>query len=109
MPEKTYKLEYLPRFHSDLESAVLYIAQTLQNPGAAEHLLNMVQAAILERLPFAEMFEPYRSRYEHVHPYYRIYVGNYIIYYVVLDLGAEKVMQVRRFLHKRQDRNKHIG
>ena len=39
MPEKKYKLEYLPRFYSDLESAVLYIAQTLQNPGAEEHLL----------------------------------------------------------------------
>ena len=109
MSEKKYKLEYLPRFYSDLDSAVLYIAQTLQNPGAAEHLLNMVQESILERLPFADAFEPYRSRYEHAHPYYRIYVDNYIIYYVVIDLGSEKIMQVRRFLHKRQDRHKHIG
>ena len=50
--------------------------------------------------------EPYHSLKERHYPYYRIYVDNYVIYYVVIaDEGAEKIMEVRRFLYKGQDRD----
>ena len=39
----------------------------------------------MERLPLAESFEPYHSVREGRYSYYRIYVDNYIIYYVVID------------------------
>ena len=104
MHEKRIRLEYLPRFHADLAEAVIYISETLQNPSAAEHLADAVKEAILERVPYAEAFEPYHSKYEHRYPYYRIYVGNYIIYYVVIDLESERIMQLSRFLHVRQNR-----
>ncbi len=92
-------------FYDDLEEKVLYIAKKLHNPAAARELLDAVEHAILERLPFCESFECFQSKRERKHPYYRIYVKNFVVYYVVIneDLGG-KVMEVRRLLYKKQER-----
>ena len=35
---------------------------------------------------------------------YRIYVKNFVVYYVVIDdEGEDKIMEVRRFLYNKQD------
>ena len=93
-----YQLRYLPQFHKDLKHHTQYIANKLQNPQAATDLIDATDKAILERLPDAEAFEPYHSRKERIYPYYRIYVENYIVFYVVIPEGNQKVMEVRRFL-----------
>lgn len=99
-----YTLRYLPLFYDDLEEAVNYIAENLGNPQAAHALIDKVERAILERLPVAEAFEPYHSLRERVYPYYRIYVGNFVVYYVVIaGEGPKKIVEIRRFLYKRQD------
>lgn len=97
--QKQYKLSYLPLFHQDLEKTILYIAYELQNPDAAQRLVDQVERAILKRLENPESFEKYPSKRERRYPYYRIYVGNYIIFYVVID----DVMEVRRFLYKKRN------
>lgn len=99
-----YKLRYLPLFYEDLSEKITYISETLQNPQAANNLLDLVENAILDRQPIAESFEPYYSLKERRYPYYRIYVKNYVVYYVVIDdEGPEKVMEVRRFLYNKQN------
>ena len=109
MVDTKYILRYLPLFYEELEEKVVYIAETLKNPQAANDLLNSVESAILERLPNAESFEPYRSLKERRYPYYRIYVKNFVISYVVIDdEGPKKIMEVRRFLHNRQNRDSKI-
>lgn len=109
MTNERYELRYLPLFYEDLEEKVLHIADELHNPQAANDLLDEVESAILERLPFAESFEPYHSTKERRYPYYRIYVKNYVIYYVVIDDESDhKIMEVRRILHNKQKRNKWI-
>lgn len=109
MVDTKYTLRYLPLFYEELEEKVVYIAETLKNPRAANDLLNSVELAILERLPNAESFEPYHSLKERKYPYYRIYVKNFAIYYVVVDdEGPKKIMEVRRFLYKRQNRDAKI-
>lgn len=109
MSDRKYILRYLPLFYNDLEETLLYISARLENPQAAFELLDAVEAAILERLPVAEAFEPYRSLKERKYPYYRIYVKNYVIYYVVIDdEGSEKIMEVRRFLYNKQNRDFNI-
>ena len=103
MLAQKYKLRYLPIFYDDLERCALYIANDLLNVKAANDLINEVEKAIIERLPIAESFEPYISKNERKNPYYRIYVKNYVIYYVVInDRFDGKVMEVRRFLHQKQ-------
>lgn len=103
---KKYRLSYLPLFYDDLDEKVTYIAEKLKNPKAANDLLDKVESAIMERLPMAESFEPYHSIRERRYSYYRIYVDNYIIYYVVIDDDPhDLVMEVRRFLYNGQNRD----
>ena len=101
---KDYTLRFLPLFEEDLNSIVDYIKIQLQNPVAAESLVDDVEAAIKNRLPNAESFEPYRSSSVHPHPYYYIRVRNYLVFYVVID----NVMEVRRIVYSRRDMTKQI-
>ncbi len=104
MVNTKYKLRYLPLFYKDLEEKIVYIAAELHNEKAANDLLDEVEAAILERQPVAESFEQYRSLRERRYPYYRIYVKNFVVYYVVIDDEEDdKIMEVRRFLYNKQD------
>ncbi len=106
MFSKKYRLSYLPLFYEDLDEKVTYIAEKLKNPKAANDLLDKVESAIMERLPVAESFEPYHSVRERRYSYYRIYVDNYIIYYVVInDDPNDLIMEVRRFLYNEQNCN----
>lgn len=51
------------------------------------------------------MYSPKERRYN----YYRIYVNNYVVYYVVIDdEGPDKIMEVRRFLYNKQNREELI-
>lgn len=104
MERKSYKLRFLPLFEDDLNRIIEYISFDLGSPLAAERLIDSVQKAIRERQSCAEAFEPYHSNRERRNPYYRIYVKNYVIYYVVVD----DVMEVRRILYRRQDAGKHV-
>lgn len=109
MGEVKYELSYLPTFYDDLEERVTYISDVLLDEKAANDLLDAVEAAILQRLPNAESFEPYHSLKERRYPYYRIYVKNYTIYYVVIPKKEDtKIMEVRRILHNLQDRDRHM-
>ena len=104
MLSKRYRLRYLPLFYEELDEKVTYIAEKLMNPEAANNLLDKVEAAIIERLPIAESFEPYNSIRERRYTYYRIYVDNYTIYYVVIDDDPEDlIMEVRRFFYNGQN------
>lgn len=101
-----YQLRYLPMFFDDVNNITSYIKNELSNPKAASELIDMIEVAILERLPLCESFEPYYSKRDRKYIYYRIYIRNYVIYYVVIDnQGSDKIMEVRRLLYKHQDRN----
>ena len=106
--DKPYRVSYLPLFYDDLLSAAEYISVVLKNTQAANKLVNNVEEAILNRLPIADKFEKYHSAKERKYPYYRIYVGNYVVYYVVIETETEKIMEVRRLLHGLQNRDKII-
>ena len=109
MLSKKYRLSYLPLFQEDLDEKITYIVEKLKNPKAASDLLDKVEAAIMERLLVAESFEPYHSIRERRYTYYRIYVDNYTIYYVVIDDDPnDPVMEVRRFLYSGQNREELI-
>ena len=61
----------------------------------------------MKRLLVAESFEPYFSLKERRDIYYRIYVQNFVVYYVVIDDKYDgKIMEVRRFLYNRENTNK---
>ena len=90
-----YKLVYLPLFEEDLSKAVDYISIGLKNRQAALKLINSVEKLILKRLSSPLAFEPYNSLKDRKETYYRIYVKNFTIFYVVIG----DVMEVRRFIY----------
>lgn len=103
MKNEKYKLRYLPLFEQDLIQTVSYITNELKITDAAEKLVNDVEDAIQERLEYPLAFEPFPSK-KRDYPYYRIYIRNYIIYYVVIG----DVMEVRRFLYGARDTNRYL-
>lgn len=102
--KEKYVLRVLPIFEKDLNEIIDYIAFTLENPIAAESFLHDLENAVMERLPFAEAFEPYHSARERKHPYYRIFVKNYTVFYVVIG----NTMELRRILYSRRPWEKMI-
>ncbi len=99
MENKTYHIQYLPIFKEDLSGIVDYITQVLHNPRAAERLVNDVEVAIYHRLKAPLGYAPYPTNTKRPHPYYRIQVRNYSIFYVVKD----KTMEVRRIIYNKRD------
>ena len=55
-----------------------------------------IENAILKRAENPLAFEPVKSNRDRKHPYYRIYVGNCIVFYVVID----DVIEVRRLMYR---------
>ncbi len=104
MNGKRYKLQILPLFEDDLSEIVDYITHRLQNPIAADALVDAVETAIEERRSCAEAFEVYPSVRERRYPYYRIHVKSFVIYYVVIG----DTMEVRRILYDRRNMSEHI-
>ncbi len=103
MKNEKYKLRYLPLFEQDLIQTISYITNVLKNTDAAEKLVNDIEDAIQERLEYPLAFEPFPSK-KRDYPYYRIYIRNYVIYYVVIG----DVMEVRRFLYGARDTNRYL-
>ena len=66
--------------------------------------MDEVRAAIQKWLPFAESYEPFPSLAERSFVYYRIYVNDYIIFYVV----DGDIMEVRRILYGKRDWEKRL-
>lgn len=94
-----YHLRYLPVFSEDLNEAVRYISVQLHNPQAAQRLLDDTEKAILERLNAPRAYQPYPSVIQREHPYYRINIRNFSVFYVVIG----NTMEVRRFLYNKRD------
>ena len=91
-----FRLEATPLFGMELEQAINYIEMQHANPVAADKLQADVESAVRDRLAAPASFEPVASRIDREHPYYRIYVGNYIVFYCVIG----NVMELRRFIYK---------
>ncbi len=98
-----YRLEFLPLFYQELNDAAMYIALELNNPDAADQLVESVFEAVYKRQPFAESFEPVHSKFHRELKYYRIYIKNFIVYYVVIPSECYKTMEIRRFVYKKRD------
>ncbi len=109
MRDEKYELRYLPLFYEELDRDTSYIAFKLGNPDAANNLLDVVADAILQCLEDGpEIVATVPSKKDRKYPYYRIYVNEYIVYYVVLEENGKKIMEVRRFLHRLENRDEKV-
>ena len=102
---KKYKLSFLPLFEEDLNEIVDYITTDLQNPSAADRLVGDIESAINKRLEALLSFAPFRSSKKRPHPYYRINVRKFSVFYVVIN----DTMEVRRVLYSKRDLDKQLN
>lgn len=103
MENSKYKIRYLPLFEDDLNEIVEYISVKLESSQTANNLVDVVEKAILNRLSAPVAFEPYYSKRDRKNLYYRIYVKNFVVYYVVIEEEDESIMEVRRILYNKRD------
>ena len=99
MNKQSHKLTFLPLFEENLLKVTDYITNTLQNPSASHRLVDDIELAIVKRLERPFSFAPYQSSKIRNHPYYRINVRNFSIFYVVID----DTMEVRRLLYSKRN------
>ena len=104
MKNDKFILRYLPKYEEDLNEIVDYIAFKLHNPESALILVDKIEKAIIGRLDCPSSFEPFQSIKKRKNPYYRIYVDNFTVYYVVID----NEMEVRRILYNKRNVNQII-
>jgi toxin ParE1/3/4 len=95
----SFRLHYSSLFYDDLDKITDYILHELKNELAARTLINAVEAAIKYRLENPLHAAVYRSIKVRKHLYRRIHVGNYLIFYVVI----EDTIVVRRMLYGHRD------
>lgn len=101
---KKFKVIYLSLFYEDIEKIVDYMIFKLKNEIVARNFIDEVENAIKERANNPNYYEKYYSRKERKDTYYRIYVNNYIIFYVIKD----NIMEVRRILYNRMNFDRFI-
>lgn len=98
MEDYKYDIEYLPQFDKDFISILFYIKYILKNDQASDRLFRNVVNSINERSYFPKGFEEYKLIKDRKHKWYRIYVGNYTIFYTI---RYKKIIVSRIFYNKR--------
>ena len=83
MAKNNYSIEYLASFSKELNQVLYYITFILKNKNAAEKLLENILNAIVKRSKNPEGYELYKSKIDIEYDWYRIYVGNYTVFYTV--------------------------
>ena len=96
---KNYIIKYSHLFYEDLSKIIKYISIELNNKEAANNLLNEIEDNILKRSVAPESFEKCNFNKQRKDTYYRIYVKNYTIFYVV----NSNIMEVRRILYSKRE------
>lgn len=99
MEKNNCKIKYLTSFSHELNRIMYYITYNLQNPEAANNLLNQIYKSILDRSTSPESYEKYKSKRNRNFTWYRIYVSNYIIFYSVIN----NTMQIAHILYSKRN------
>ena len=105
MEKHSYKIEYLPSFDKELDDILYYITYKLKNKKAAERLLDKVNHAIIARSITPGEFGSYQSMKNRKYNWFRIYVGNYTIFYTLIN----DIMRIAHILYSRRNIEKLIG
>ena len=97
-----YKVVYLPLAEDDILAAVEYIAGRLDNPQAAESLLNELDQVAEQLALFPYSSELYYTDRPMRDELRKVPVKGYVLYYTVRD----DTVEIRRLIHGRRDRSR---
>lgn len=102
MKNKRYKIMYSSTFIKQFNGVLKYLKNKLKNKIAAENFYNEVIKEIEKRSENPENYEKYMGSQKRKNTYYRIYVKNYTIFYVVKD----NTMEIRRIIYSKRNLDK---
>ena len=100
--KNSYEIRYSYEFYNDFEKINSYIKYKLKNVIAANKLINRVEREIINRSNNPLDYEKFETNAGNI--YYRIYIGNYIVFYTV----SGNVMEVRRIIYNKRNFSKLI-
>ncbi|MBR0313141.1 MAG: type II toxin-antitoxin system RelE/ParE family toxin [Oscillospiraceae bacterium] len=95
-----HKIVYLPIAEDDILAAVEYIAYKLDNPSAAEALLDELDKTVERVARFPYSSELYRTDRPMRKEIRMVSVKNYVLYYAV----TEETVEMQRLIHRRRDK-----
>lgn len=104
MANNKYTIKYTSTFINQLNNILKYFIHKLKNPIAAENFYNEVITKIERRSGNPESYKKHISRRKRKNIYYKIYVKNYTIFYIVNN----DTMEIRRILYSKRNFDKLI-
>lgn len=104
MENNEYEIKYSSTFINQFNNILKYFMYKLKNKIVAENFYNEVIREIEIRSENPENYEKYIGTRKRKYPYYRIYVKNYTVFYIV----KENVMEVRRIIYSKRNFDKII-
>ncbi|MCL2765222.1 MAG: type II toxin-antitoxin system RelE/ParE family toxin [Treponema sp.] len=93
------EIKYLPSFQHELNAIVDYISIVLEAPRAALNLINELDIEINKLKTFPNAHRLYRPVKPIKTPYRIFTVGNYLVFYVVLD----EYIEIHRIIYKKRN------
>ncbi|MCL2809160.1 MAG: type II toxin-antitoxin system RelE/ParE family toxin [Treponema sp.] len=93
------EIKYLPSFQQELNAIVDYISITLEAPRAAMKLVDELDIEIKKLKRFPNAHRLYRPIKPIKTPYRIFTVGNYLVFYVVL----EEYIEIHRIIYKKRN------
>ena len=104
MANNKYSIRYTPTFIKQFNNILSYFIHKLNNKIVAENFYNEVIQEIENRSINPKNYEEYIGNKKRKNAYYRIYVKNYTIFYVVIN----HTMEIRRILYSKKKKKKYI-
>ncbi|MGN1301394.1 MAG: type II toxin-antitoxin system RelE/ParE family toxin [Clostridia bacterium] len=104
MANNKYTIKYTSTFINQLNNILKYFIHKLKNQIAAENFYDEVITKIERRSENPESYKKHISRRKRKNIYYKIYVKNYTIFYIVNN----DTMEIRRILYSKRNFDKLI-
>ena len=104
MKKNDYEIYYLSSFENELDEIIYYISNILKYKKDASSLLKNIEDSIKERSKNPEIYEVYKSGKEREFVWYRMYVKNFSIFYMVKD----NVMEIAHIIYSKRDIQRYI-
>jgi len=95
----SFQAEFTEQFWEDYEAALTYLADDLENPGAAYALDRELDRVVRLLMRYPHVSAPYPFLEETGAPYYHYPVRRFFAFYVIRG----ETVQLRRFLHAAAD------
>lgn len=92
MKNSKYGILFTPLAKEDLDEIDLYISSNLQNPNAAERLLNRIEESVSKLSKFPYIAPNASDAYLSSKGYRKLVIENYLVFYLVDEIHGNVII-----------------